>query len=81
MCAVVAHVAGIPTASSRVWTSSCGPRCVMAVRGLAVAADDVVAERGEGVALDGTTLYLSSEGRMWNRPGRLLSLQCALEHE
>ena len=37
--------------------------------------------QGEGVALDGTTLYLSSEGRMWNRPGRLLSLQCALEHE
>ena len=32
--------------------------------------------QGEGVALDGNTLYLSTEGRAWSRAGRLLSLRC-----
>jgi hypothetical protein len=32
--------------------------------------------QGEGVALDGNMLYLSSEGRPWNRAGRFLSLRC-----
>jgi hypothetical protein len=34
--------------------------------------------QGEGVALDGSTVYLSSEGRPWNRAGRLVSLSCKL---
>jgi hypothetical protein len=34
--------------------------------------------QGEGVALDGNRLYLSSEGRPWSRPGRLTSLRCEL---
>ena len=34
--------------------------------------------QGEGVALDGNMLYLSSEGRAWNRGGALLSLRCDL---
>jgi hypothetical protein len=34
--------------------------------------------QGEGVALDGNMLYLSSEGGQWNRGGRLVSLRCAL---
>jgi hypothetical protein len=34
--------------------------------------------QGEGVALDGNLLYLSSEGRGWNPAGRLLSLRCEL---
>ena len=34
--------------------------------------------QGEGVAVDGSMLYLSSEGRPWNRAGRLVSLRCAL---
>lgn len=32
--------------------------------------------QGEGVALDGNMLYLSSEGRPWNRAGRFVSLRC-----
>ena len=32
--------------------------------------------QGEGVALDGNMLYLSSEGRPWNKAGRFLSLRC-----
>jgi hypothetical protein len=28
------------------------------------------------VALDGNMLYLSSEGRPWNRAGRFLGLRC-----
>jgi hypothetical protein len=32
--------------------------------------------QGEGVALDGPMLYLSSEGRGWNRGGRIVSLRC-----
>jgi hypothetical protein len=34
--------------------------------------------QGEGVALDGSTLFLSSEGRRWNRVGSLLTLRCTL---
>jgi hypothetical protein len=32
--------------------------------------------QGEGVALDGNMLYLSSEGRAWNRGGVFFSLRC-----
>jgi len=34
--------------------------------------------QGEGAALDGNMLYLSSEGSRWNRAGRLLALRCQL---
>jgi hypothetical protein len=34
--------------------------------------------QGEGVALDGNILYLSSEGRPWNRAGSLVSLRCKI---
>jgi hypothetical protein len=34
--------------------------------------------QGEGVALDGDVLYLTSERGAWNRSGRLLSLRCSL---
>jgi hypothetical protein len=34
--------------------------------------------QGEGVALDGDLLYLSSEGRAWNRGGWLIGLRCEL---
>jgi hypothetical protein len=34
--------------------------------------------QGEGVALDGNMLYLSSEGRPWNRAGGLVGLRCNL---
>jgi hypothetical protein len=34
--------------------------------------------QGEGVALDGNMLYLSSEGRAWNRGGSFISLRCDL---
>jgi hypothetical protein len=34
--------------------------------------------QGEGVALDGNMLYLSSEGRSLSRAGRLVSLRCEL---
>jgi hypothetical protein len=34
--------------------------------------------QGEGVALDGSSIYLSSEGRPWNRGGRLITLRCDL---
>ena len=33
--------------------------------------------QGEGVALDGRTLYLSSEGRPWTRGGSLVTLSCS----
>jgi hypothetical protein len=33
--------------------------------------------QGEGVALDGDMLYLSSEGRPWNRAGRIVRLRCS----
>jgi hypothetical protein len=38
--------------------------------------DGLKEAQGEGVALDGNMLYLSSEGRPWNRAGRFLSLRC-----
>ena len=34
--------------------------------------------QGEGVAIDGSLLYLSSEGRPWSRPGWLTTLRCEL---
>lgn len=34
--------------------------------------------QGEGIALDGHTLYLSSEGGEWSRAGRLIGLRCDL---
>lgn len=34
--------------------------------------------QGEGVALDGNLLYLSSEGRRWNTAGRIVTLRCEL---
>jgi hypothetical protein len=33
-------------------------------------------QQGEGVALDGSVLHLSSEGKPWSRDGRLLRLRC-----
>lgn len=45
---------------------------------LRVPLDGLKEAQGEGVALDGSMLYLSSEGRPWNRAGRLLSLRCNL---
>jgi hypothetical protein len=38
--------------------------------------DGLKEPQGEGVALDGPMLYLISEGRPWNRAGRLLALRC-----
>ena len=32
--------------------------------------------QGEGVAIDGNMLYLSSEGKPWSRAGRFMSLRC-----
>lgn len=43
---------------------------------LRIPLDGLREPQGEGVALDGSTLYLSSEGGSWNRAGRLLSLRC-----
>jgi hypothetical protein len=34
--------------------------------------------QGEGIALDGNLLYLSSEGRPWRRSGSLIGLRCEL---
>jgi hypothetical protein len=34
--------------------------------------------QGEGVALDGNMVYLSSEGRPWSPAGRLIGLRCEL---
>lgn len=38
--------------------------------------DGLKEPQGEGVALDGSTLFLSSEGRSWSPAGRLGSLRC-----
>ena len=43
---------------------------------LRVPLDRLREPQGEGVALDGPLLYLSSEGRRWNRGGILVSLRC-----
>lgn len=45
---------------------------------LRIPIDGLKESQGEGVALDGRILYLSSEGRPWNRAGRLLALQCTI---
>jgi hypothetical protein len=45
---------------------------------LRVPIDGLKEPQGEGVALDGSILYLSSEGRPWNRAGTILSLRCDL---
>jgi hypothetical protein len=45
---------------------------------LRVPIDGLREPQGEGVALDqGGMLYLASEGRPWNRAGRLIALSCA----
>jgi hypothetical protein len=49
-----------------------------AVPYLRVPLDGLREPQGEGVALDGNMLHLSSEGRPWNRAGRLVSLSCTL---
>lgn len=43
---------------------------------LRIPIDGLREPQGEGVALDGSMLYLSSEGRPWNRAGRFLGLRC-----
>ena len=43
---------------------------------LRIPLDGLKEPQGEGVALDGRMLYLSTEGRAWTRGGRLLSLRC-----
>ena len=43
---------------------------------LRIPIDGLREAQGEGVALDGNMLYLSSEGRSWNRAGRIVSLRC-----
>jgi hypothetical protein len=45
---------------------------------LRIPIDGVKEAQGEGVALDGNVLYLASEGRGWNRAGRIVSLRCNL---
>jgi hypothetical protein len=45
---------------------------------LRIPIDGLKEAQGEGVALDGSILYLSSEGRPWNRAGRIMSLRCNL---
>ena len=49
-------------------------------QGVRIAVGGLREPQGEGVALghDGT-LYLASEGRPWNRAGRLIALRCSLE--
>jgi hypothetical protein len=45
---------------------------------LRIPIDGLREPQGEGVALDGATLYLASEGRPWHRAGRLITLRCSL---
>jgi hypothetical protein len=45
---------------------------------LRIPIDGLREPQGEGVALDGTLLYLVSEGWRWNRAGRLLTLRCSM---
>jgi hypothetical protein len=47
---------------------------------LRISIDGLKEPQGEGVALDGSMLYLSSEGRAWDRAGRLLGLRCHLSN-
>jgi hypothetical protein len=44
---------------------------------LRIPLDGLREAQGEGVALDGSMLYLSSEGRPWSRAGRMMSLRCS----
>jgi hypothetical protein len=46
-------------------------------RYLRIPIDALREAQGEGVALDGNMLYLSSEGRPWTRGGRILTLRCS----
>jgi hypothetical protein len=45
---------------------------------LRIPIDGLREPQGEGVALDGATLSLASEGRPWSRAGRLITLRCTL---
>jgi hypothetical protein len=45
---------------------------------LRIPIDGLKEAKGEGMALDGTMLNLTSEGRPWNRAGRIVSLRCNL---
>ena len=45
---------------------------------LRIPIDGMKEAQGEGVALDGSMLYLTSEGRPWNRAGGFISLRCNL---
>ena len=45
---------------------------------LRIPLDGLREPQGEGVAIDGNMLYLSSEGRAGNRAGRFISLRCEL---
>jgi hypothetical protein len=47
---------------------------------LRIPLDGLKESQGEGVALDGSMLYLSSEGRPWSRAGKVLSLRCSFSH-
>jgi hypothetical protein len=44
----------------------------------AISVDGLREPQGEGVALDGNMLYLTSEGRPWSRSGRFIGLRCEL---
>ena len=43
-----------------------------------ISIDGLREPQGEGVALDGNMLYLTSEGRQWSRSGRFAGLRCEL---
>ncbi len=45
---------------------------------LRIPIDGLREPQGEGVALDGNMLYLTSEGRPWSRSGRFAGLRCEL---
>jgi hypothetical protein len=45
---------------------------------LRIPIDGLKEPQGEGVALDGNMLYLASEGRPWNKAGRLVRLRCGM---
>lgn len=48
---------------------------------LRIPLDGLRESQGEGVALDGRMLYLSSEGRPWSRAGRLVTLRCSFDNQ
>ena len=45
-----------------------------------ISLEEVGEPQGEGVAFDGTRLYLTSEGRPWTVGGSFVTLHCALDH-